>query len=74
MVELITRLGCHLCEEAEQLLRSAGQDVTLRDVDQDPELLRLYDFRVPVLLLDGRLVAEGRINEAQISKLPGGEA
>ena len=68
-VELVTREGCHLCEEAEQLLRQGGVEVTLRDVDADPELFRLYDFRVPVLLQDGRVVGEGRIDSSVLSRL-----
>ncbi len=65
-VELVTREGCHLCEEAAELLHRGGVEVTLRDVDADPELLRLYDFRVPVILLDGRVVAEGRIEPSAL--------
>ena len=68
-VELVTRVGCHLCEEAAELLRQGGVEVTLRDVDADPELFRLYDFRVPVILLDGRVVAEGRIDSNALVKL-----
>jgi len=44
-------------------------EVTLRDVDADPELFRLYDFRVPVVLLGGRVVAEGRIDASVLSRL-----
>jgi glutaredoxin len=68
-VELVSRAGCHLCEEAAELLRRSGVEVSLRDVDSDPELFRLYDFRVPVILLDGRLVAEGRIDSSVLSRL-----
>jgi glutaredoxin len=68
-VELVTREGCHLCEEAAEVLHRGGVEVTLRDVDADPELLRLYDFRVPVILLDGTVVAEGRIDPSALSNL-----
>jgi len=68
-VELITREGCHLCEDAAALLRRGGVEVELRDVDADPELFRLYDFRVPVILLDGRAVAEGRIDPSVLQRL-----
>ena len=68
-VELVTREGCHLCEEALELLRRGGVDVTLRDVDADPELFRRYDFRVPVVLLDGAVVAEGRIDSNTLKRL-----
>ena len=68
-VELVTREGCHLCEEAAELLRRGGVEVTLRDVDSDPELFRLYDFRVPVVLRGGKVIAEGRIDSGLVSRL-----
>jgi glutaredoxin len=68
-VTLVTRDGCHLCEEAAALLQRGGVEVELRDVDADPELFRLYDFRVPVVLLDGRVIAEGRIESNVLSRL-----
>ena len=71
-IELVTRRGCHLCQEAEQLLQRGGVEAGLLDVDADPELFRLYDFRVPVLLVDGRVAAEGRISAAAISLLSAG--
>ncbi|HZV50799.1 MAG TPA: glutaredoxin family protein [Candidatus Dormibacteraeota bacterium] len=61
-VALVTRKGCHLCEEALAALRGMGVEPHLLDVDADPELFRLYDFRVPVLLVEGRVVAEGRLD------------
>jgi glutaredoxin len=56
-VTLYTRAGCHLCEEAERVLR-AEQAVTafwleLVDVDRDPALARRYGVRVPVVAVDG---------------------
>jgi glutaredoxin len=68
-VELVTRVGCHLCEDAAELLRRGGVEVNLRDVDSDPDLFRLYDFRVPVVLQDGKVVAEGLIDASVLSRL-----
>jgi predicted thioredoxin/glutaredoxin len=58
---LITRQGCHLCDQALAVLNELGLEPELLDVDADPELFRLYDWRVPVLLLEGEVVAEGLI-------------
>ena len=58
----MTRRGCHLCEDALTLLRELGVEPRQRDVDSDPELFALYDFRVPVVLVDGRVVGEGRLD------------
>ena len=59
---LVTREGCHLCDEALSLLRDLGLHPDLADVDADDELHRLYDFRVPVVLVDGAVIAEGRVS------------
>jgi glutaredoxin len=65
-IVFITRVGCHLCEDAMRLLQELGVQPELRDVDADDELHRLYDFRVPVVLIDGAVVAEGRIRRDQL--------
>jgi glutaredoxin len=65
-VVLVTRQGCHLCDEALRLLQELGVDPEFTDVDADDELHRLYDFRVPVVLVDGAVVAEGRIRRDQL--------
>ena len=56
-------------DTAAELLRQGGVEVALRDVDADPELFRLYDFRVPVILLDDAVVAEGRIDASVLARL-----
>src|SRR6266704_5166569 len=66
---LVTRLGCHLCEEALSLLREGGVEPELADVDADEELFRLYDWRVPVILVDGMEVAEGKITPQSLTAL-----
>jgi glutaredoxin len=65
-VVLVTREGCHLCDQALAALRALGVEPELRDVDSDDELHRLYDFRVPVILVDDRVVAEGKIDRDRL--------
>jgi predicted thioredoxin/glutaredoxin len=65
---LITRQGCHLCEDALTLLRELGHEPQLADVDADDRLFDQYDWRVPVVLLDGRPVAEGKIEREQLAR------
>ena len=67
-VELVTRAGCHLCEDALGLLRELGVEPRQRDVDADAELFRHYDWRVPVVLVDGRPVGEGKIDAASLRR------
>ena len=63
---LVTRQGCHLCDQALSLLRGLGHEPELADVDADDRLHDLYDWRVPVVLVDGRVVAEGKISRQQL--------
>jgi glutaredoxin len=70
-VELVTRQGCHLCDQALALLRELAIEPRQRDVDADPELFRLYDFRVPVVLLDGRVIGEGRVDREVLRRALG---
>ena len=68
---LVTRKGCSLCDDALAHLRSLGHEPELADVDADDRLHDLYDWRVPVLLVDDRVVAEGRITVEQLQKAVG---
>ncbi len=63
---LVTRKGCHLCDDALRLLRELGVEPQLADVDADDGLFQLYDWRVPVVLVDGVPAAEGRITRDQL--------
>jgi glutaredoxin len=62
-VRLYGRPGCHLCDEARELLASLREEVPafeLRDVDidSDDELLRRFLERIPVIEVEGRIVSE----------------
>jgi glutaredoxin len=58
VVTLYTRQGCHLCDDAKQVIDAARAHADFaydeRDIDLDPELLRLYNEEVPVIAIDGR--------------------
>jgi glutaredoxin len=68
-VVLVTRAGCHLCDEALGLLHELGVEPELADVDSDDRLFSLYDWRVPVILVDDTVVAEGKITRQQLEGL-----
>lgn len=68
-LEFIGRSGCHLCDEAEPLVRRWARrlraDLAIRDVGGDPDLAAAYGRRIPVVLgPGGRVLAEGRIEPA----------
>jgi hypothetical protein len=58
-LQLLTREGCHLCEEAAATLAQRAAEAGLAppeaaDVDADPATQAEFGDRVPVVLLDGR--------------------
>ncbi len=56
-VELLSRSGCHLCEDARAIVGEVtarlGLPFTETDVDTDVELRSEWGDLVPVVLLDG---------------------
>ena len=56
-VIVYSRPGCHLCEEAKAAIQSAGcgDRFTLEEIniESDPELLRKYQYDIPVIAIDG---------------------
>jgi len=66
-VTLISRIGCHLCEEAEsslaRLATELGFGLDLVDVDSDRALANQYSDRVPVILIDGAEHGYWRLEE-----------
>ena len=56
-VVLVTRAGCHLCEQAAPVVAAAaaraGAAYVERDVDASAEDVAAYGEKVPVVLLDG---------------------
>ncbi|SDH52766.1 glutaredoxin family protein [Propionivibrio dicarboxylicus] len=59
---LISRSYCHLCHdmesEASVLVAEFDGELKVLDVDADPELLALYDERVPVLLHQDEILSQ----------------
>lgn len=68
-VVLYTRQGCHLCEQAVEVLERHGLEVSLVDIDQDAALRARYDCCVPVVEIDGRVRFRGRVNEVLLRRL-----
>ena len=70
---LVTRAGCHLCDEMEQVLVEvlgpAGAGYRRLDVDADDTLRARFGDVVPVLLRDGRPVAKVRLSRRRLERL-----
>jgi glutaredoxin len=68
-VVLYTRAGCHLCEEAEQVLVQHGLHASLIDIDAVPELRERFDTCVPVVEIDGQIRFRGRVDAMLLRRL-----
>jgi hypothetical protein len=73
---VVSREGCGLCEEMlhglADLERSAAlPPVTVVDVDSDPDLVRRFGLKVPVLLLDGSVICHYTLNSNELLRLVG---
>ncbi len=69
VVVLFSREGCHLCERAEDLVKSYFPECLVVNVDADEETSRLYGVRVPVLVIEGKAILEGNFVEAEVLRL-----
>jgi len=72
-VLLYKRNGCHLCDDAIQLLRKFEAEFRLHietfDIDHDAEMIARYGEKVPVIQVQGRERFFGPINEPLLLRL-----
>lgn len=67
-VTLYTRKGCHLCDDAKQVLRDAGLTIEEVDIDQDPQLQARYNYEVPVVFLNGKKAFKYRVDPQELRR------
>ncbi len=71
-VEILTRAGCHLCDEMKEALKQAatGFDVQLREtnIDTDQELTAKYRDDIPVLFVNGSKAFKHRATVRELKK------
>ncbi len=64
-LRLLSRPGCHLCEELRRrvdvLLDGVAHEWDVVDVDSDPELAARFGNEIPVLFVGPRLFAKTRL-------------
>jgi glutaredoxin len=69
---LYTRQGCHLCDDAREILVRHGLTPRSVDIDADPDLVAKYTECVPVVFIDGRERFRGCVNEVLLRRLLSG--
>jgi glutaredoxin len=70
LVTFYSKPGCHLCEDAEELLDDLRGDYDLRvtrvDITGDLEIYERYKYEIPVVVVENGGTASGRIDEAAL--------
>jgi glutaredoxin len=70
-VTFYTKAGCHLCDDARDMLDDiAAQkpfELTEIDIRKDLTLFEQYRYRIPVVVLNETIVAEGRIDFSDLA-------
>jgi glutaredoxin len=69
-VTLYSRQGCHLCDDARQVVARVcadlGESFDEVDVDTDTDLVDRFGDEVPVTFVDGRQHDFWRVDEARL--------
>jgi hypothetical protein len=70
-VTLLGKPGCHLCDEAREvvlgvLAEHPDNPIEERSILDDPELLDAYAEEIPVVLIDGRVHTIWRVDETRL--------
>jgi glutaredoxin len=68
-VVVYTRQGCHLCDQAIELLQRYRLQPHLLDIDANPKLREQFTDCVPVVAIDGKVRFRGRIDEVLLRRL-----
>ena len=69
-VTFYTKAGCHLCDDAREMLEEIATEIeynlTEIDIRSDMALFELYRYRIPVIIVDGTYIVEGRIEYSDL--------
>jgi glutaredoxin len=71
-VVLYGRPGCHLCDEAREVLERVRRELPFvlseRNIEEDDDLHRAYLERIPVVTIDGEEAFEHFVVEAELRR------
>ena len=75
-ITLVSKPGCHLCEEARAVIARVAADVGVgwveRSIEDDPALKEQYWEQIPVTFVDGRQHDYWRVDEHRLRAALGG--
>ena len=69
-ITLVSKPGCHLCEEARAVITRVADDLGVgwveRSIEDDPALREKYWEQIPVTFVDGRQHDYWRVDETRL--------
>ena len=68
-VTLYGRQGCHLCDEAREVLDRVGEPYDEVNIEEDDDLHRRYLERIPVIAVDGTEAFDFFVDERALRAL-----
>ena len=71
-IDIYSRPQCHLCEEAKAVVERVQKrwpfSVRVINIEEDPELERVYGKEIPVVFVNGTKAFHHRVEEAALVK------
>lgn len=71
-IEIYTKPGCHLCEEAKRVLLSVQKDLPFElheiNIENNAHYYETYKEEIPVVLIDGKKAFKFKVDEDQLRK------
>ena len=76
-LRLLTKPGCHLCDEMKSAIREAARGMTVQleevNIESDPALLESYGYDIPVLFVNGSKAFKHRASVRELRERLGRE-
>ncbi len=70
---LFTTQGCHLCEQAHELLLDVAEkvplDITLQEIGDDDDLVARYGIRIPVVVFPDKYELDWPFSQSDIEAI-----
>ena len=71
-IEIYSRPGCHLCDEAKEVIERVGRrfpfQLSVINIETDPGLEKLYGEQIPVVFINGNKAFKYHVDEAELEK------
>lgn len=71
-IELYSKPGCHLCDDAKIMLEEAKTycdlEIKVTNIEEDAALFKRYQYDIPVILINGRKAFKHKVCAIQLKE------